>query len=115
MTENSWQPIAIIITAIIAAVSQLVAPSLAVLVKASIDRPKPTPKASQPRLETTIKFRETRPWLLWGVRFIVNFFCVTTLYNSLRYPFVPTSRHVVLISLAMIVFVLLFIWPLLRK
>ena len=49
MAPNNWQAVAVIIAAMIAAVSAVVGPCAAVLLKAFIDQPKANPKTSQPR------------------------------------------------------------------
>lgn len=49
MTGTNWDRVAIIIAAIIAAVSAVVGPCAAVILKARIDQPRPKPKTNQPK------------------------------------------------------------------
>ena len=48
MSNSNWQPIAILVAAIIAAIASLLGPSLAVVVKARIGQPKENPNKSRP-------------------------------------------------------------------
>lgn len=104
MLENNWQPIAIIIAAMIAAVSSFLGPSVAVMVKARIDQPKQTPSTNQPK-------SRARLGKLWFVSMTCNLFAlILMIIMAWRYGNEPVNlRRAIVLAFAASVIMCTFI------
>lgn len=117
MAEQKWQIVAIIIAAIITAVASLLGPSVAVIVKARIDQPKPAPKTNQPTPESQ---REKEPLtfrrfvkLIWKtslVGWLVSLPSGIIMIRALQSHSPVTPRSVLIVSLAVAVYVVIQYW-----